>query len=157
MGFFLRWAVTLGWAAQIFSFSTGDFGAPFTALLLAQILGLLHVAVSSQTFQFLHHLMRKSAHMTEYALLSMLLYYSMNRSSDWSKRTGLWALLIAAVYSLSDEFHQMFVPGRGPSLFDSGIDTGGAFLGILIVYASSHLLRKKRKPVETRAEELIRN
>ncbi len=46
----------------------------------------------------------------------------------------LAAVLIAGLYSLTDEFHQTMVPGRGPSLRDCGIDTFGAALGILALY-----------------------
>jgi VanZ family protein len=41
---------------------------------------------------------------------------------------------VAGAYSLTDEFHQTFVPGRGPSLIDCGIDTTGAALGALVFY-----------------------
>jgi VanZ family protein len=43
-------------------------------------------------------------------------------------------VLLAGLYSLTDEFHQRFVPGRGPSIVDCGFDTIGAMLGMLIVY-----------------------
>jgi VanZ family protein len=142
--------VTLAWAAQIFNFSTATFGGVFTAWLLSQILHFLHVAVTPPTFSLLHHLMRKSAHLTEYALFGMLLYYSLGgiRVREWRWKTALWALLIAGGYSLTDEFHQMFVPGRGPSLFDSGIDTFGALIGTLLVYAASRWGGRRIAPRE---------
>lgn len=96
--------------------------------------------------------MRKGAHMTEYALFSMLLYYSLGGSSrrQWRNKPALWAVLIAAAYSLTDEFHQIFVPGRGPSIYDCGIDTIGACLGILIVYTVCRLSNKTSdKPTES--------
>lgn len=140
------WAVTAAWAGQIFFFSTQTFGGLFTAWLLAQILALLHLSVSTSTFLLLHHLLRKGAHVTEYALLSMLLYHSLTQKPglEWRKRPALMSLTIAAVYSLTDEFHQRFVPGRGPSLFDSGIDTLGACLGLLIICAATRFSSRKR-------------
>lgn len=98
--------------------------------------------------------MRKGAHVTEYALFSMLLYHSLNGSSEWRRRTALWTILITAGYSLSDEFHQMFVPGRGPSLLDSGIDTMGACLGILAVYWAGRLFVKRPGALETPVEAI---
>jgi VanZ family protein len=144
-GLILLWVVTVAWAAQIFDFSTATFGGVFTTWLLSQILHLLHVTVSFPTFRLLHHLMRKSAHITEYALFSMLLYCSLGRRSRaWKKKTAICTLVVSALYSLSDEFHQLFVPGRGPSIFDSGIDTLGACLGILIIFLSTRF--KKQRP-----------
>jgi VanZ family protein len=120
----------------------------FTTWLLAQILDLLHLSVSLPTFALLHHLMRKGAHVTEYALLCMLLYHSLVKRPrlEWRKWPAIWSVVIAGLYSLTDEFHQRFVPGRGPSLRDSGLDTLGACLGIVIVYAVYRLAARKRTP-----------
>ncbi len=48
-------------------------------------------------------------------------------------RTGGKALLIAALYSVTDEFHQRFVPGRSCQLSDMLLDSCGAAIGILLV------------------------
>ena len=89
-GLILLWVVTVAWAAQIYSFSTATFGGVFTTWLLSQILKLLHMTVTFPTFLLLHHLMRKGAHVTEYALFSMLLYYSLggSRRREWRKQAG---------------------------------------------------------------------
>jgi VanZ family protein len=154
----LVWAVTLAWAAQIFNFSTATYGGVFTSWLLSQILHLLHLTVSLPTFQLLHHLMRKAAHLTVYGILSMLLYFSLgiSRCREWRWKTALGALLLAGGYSLTDEFHQRFVPGRGPSLVDCGIDTTGAILGMIIVFVSCRLGNRRRGGVsEEKAEPAL--
>ena len=131
------WKLTsFAWAGLIFFFSTAGFGTGFTETLLGQVLALLHVSVAPATFEVLHLLMRKSAHVTEYAILGMLLYGSQRADHpfEWRPRRALACIAIAAAYSLTDEFHQSFVPGRTPSLVDCGIDTTGATLGILVYY-----------------------
>jgi len=131
------WKLTAAaWAALIFYLSTAGFGGSFTEWLLGQVFTFLHISVSPVTFELVHHLMRKSAHMTEYAIFGMLLYGSSRhkRPFDWHPRRALICVAIAAAYSLTDEFHQRFVPGRGPSLWDCGIDTIGATLGVLVFY-----------------------
>jgi VanZ family protein len=144
----LLWTVTAAWAAQIFAFSTATFGGVFTTWLLTQSLALFHLTVSHHTFILLHHLMRKSAHVTEYGLFSMLLYLSLVKQPqvEWRKWMALWSVAIAGIYSLTDEFHQRLVPGRGPSLRDCGIDTLGACLGMLLVYVAYRLSTRKRAP-----------
>jgi VanZ family protein len=156
-GLIVLWAVTVAWAAQIYDFSTATFGGVFTTWLLSRILHLLHLSVSIATFQVLHHLMRKAAHVTEYAVFSMLLYYSLggSRRREWRWSPAVWALVVAGVYSLTDEFHQLFVPGRGPSIFDSGIDTLGALLGILIVYVVCHFTDETPVVTEGKAEAAV--
>ena len=149
-------AVAIAWAGLIFYLSTGTFGGSLTASLLGQILGFLHVAVSPGTFDTLHHLMRKSAHLTEYAVFAMLLYGSAEdaRPFDWRARRALLSIVVAGVYSLTDEFHQRFVPGRGPSLVDCGIDTVGATLGVLLFYVRGWFTGEPNRGVAVSAANL---
>jgi len=133
------WSVTVAWAALIFFLSTETFSSSFTAWLLSQTLEFLRVPLSPTAFAELHFAVRKLAHLIEYALYSLLLYHSLrdDRQPFWRTRTAIWAIVIAGAYSLTDEFHQDFVPNRGASLMDCGIDTLGAVLGITILYAGN--------------------
>jgi VanZ family protein len=139
------WLTTLAWAATIFLLSTGTYGGSFTAWLLHQALNFLHISVSAGNFRLLHHVIRKLAHLSEYGIFCMLLYgsFSGGRDFSWRGRKALAALAIASLYSLSDEFHQLFVRGRGASFVDCGIDSAGAALGMLLVYARARFLPAK--------------
>lgn len=110
-------------------------------MLLAEVLRFLHIEVSPSTFDSLHFLVRKLAHLTEYAVLAFLLYRSLrgSRPRVWELRTAAWSVLVAGLYSLTDELHQRFVPGRGGSLVDCGIDTAGAILAMLGFCAASRM------------------
>jgi VanZ family protein len=147
----LWWVMTLAWAALIFFLSTRTFSPGFSEGLLCWMLHLLRLQVSSGTFHILHALLRKLAHLTEYAIFALLLY-----GVPYKKRQGLWqprraviCIAIATAYSLTDEFHQLFVPGRHASLNDCGLDTIGATLAMLVPY--SRLLKSKMSspPVPT--------
>jgi len=70
-------------------------------------------------------ILRKGAHMTEYALLAFLL---MRATADEAL-----AFFGTIVYAASDELHQAFVRGRHGSAIDAGIDAIGAFLGLAIL------------------------
>jgi VanZ family protein len=61
--------------------------------------------------------------------------------NPWRPRRVLGCFLIAFVYSLTDEYHQSFVPGRNASLADCGIDAIGAAMGILAYYVHHLRLR----------------
>ena len=93
----------------------------------------------------LHNFIRKLAHVTEYTMFALLLYGSLRGGRDlaWRARTGLLCFAITAGYSLTDEFHQWFVPGRGGSLVDCGIDTSGAGVGLLVLYVRHRLFPPK--------------
>ena len=114
-------------------------------VLLGEILRLLHLSVSAHTFNILHFLVRKSAHCTEYAIFSIFLYHCFlsSNQTEWRSKTAAWAVLVAGLYSLTDEFHQVFVPGRTASLIDSGIDTTVAILGTLVILLWAHLFQPK--------------
>ncbi len=135
--------MTVVWAAFIFYLSTAGFGASFSEWLLREILSLLRVTVPPATFDLLHLLLRKAAHITEYGILGLLVYASLleAREFEWRPRLALRSIVIAGAYSLTDELHQRFVPGRTASFVDCGIDTAGAALATLVVYGRDWLRR----------------
>jgi VanZ family protein len=137
----LWWALTLTWAALIFYLATRTFAPDFSQSMLAGILQFLHIRVSPGTFGFLHALLRKLAHVVEYAIFALLLYGRDGEEGIWRPRHAVVCILVAATYSLTDEFHQLFVPGRHASLLDCGLDTVGASMAMLVPYTRLFLLR----------------
>jgi len=135
----------MAWAALIFRLSTGTYGPSFSSGLVHEILVHLHMSLSQAGFAILHHLLRKLAHVFEYAVLAMLIYGSSSepRPFAWRARRALWCVLIAAAYFLTDEFHQRFVPGRTPALADCGIDSLGGAFGVFIFYGKHRLSYRK--------------
>jgi len=81
----------------------------------------------------LNYILHKSAHITEYAVLGILLFRAMHPrvTAGW-QRIAFLAALVSFLYALTDEFHQYFTPRRGPSFIDVGYDTVGALLGVLL-------------------------
>lgn len=92
---------------------------------------------------------RKLAHFCIYAVLGTLSFLTLvSYTSMPFVLRCLSSLLISAVYSLSDEYHQTFVNGRSGELRDVLIDSAGALTGILfcaIIYGLIIHIRKKRK------------
>ena len=83
--------------------------------------------ISLDTIQFL---IRKAAHMSEYAILAMLLYMFARESKIQS--SFIFALIFSMLYACTDEFHQLFVSGRSGQWQDVFIDTSGSFLGLCV-------------------------
>lgn len=146
----LWWVTTVAWAALIFYFSTRTFSPDFTHGVLAWTFDRLHIHVSLRTFNLLHALLRKLAHVTEYGIFALLLYGLPGKEGRglWVPRRAIFCILGAAAYSLTDEFHQLFVPGRHGSLLDCGLDTAGAALAMLVLYAQVHIsLQRPSEPL----------
>jgi hypothetical protein len=129
----------LGWAVVIIWLSTEGFGTRFSRTMEAGLLDLLHISISTSTFLMLHAISRKLAHMIEYGVFCFLLYRSFGNQNRiyWRSQVAFWSVLAAATYSLTDEFHQLFVPGRGASLMDCALDTMGAAIAMFLIYAYS--------------------
>ncbi len=73
----------------------------------------------------------KSAHATEYAVLGLLLARAL-AGPAWlsiSLPYVVGAIAIAAAYGVSDECHQLFVPGRDFDVRDMLADSVGASMG----------------------------
>ncbi len=87
-------------------------------------------------------------HGVSYAVLGALLMRALAGGTLQGMRTGLIlpAVLIAAVYGVSDEFHQSFIPGRMASVSDIAADTIGAVVGAGIAAAMGALVRARTRP-----------
>jgi len=126
------WLPVMIWMGLMFFGSTDFMSAQHTSRFLFPFLLWLNPHISSAALLEAHLLVRKAAHVTEYAILSGLLFRALR---PWL--SGFWpraaiAFLPAFVFAFFDEFHQSFVPSRTSSLGDVGIDCLGALVGIVI-------------------------
>ena len=85
--------------------------------------------------------LRKAAHFTEYLILALLFYKAMVASSVNVKKSFAATFVFCFLYAISDEVHQIFVPGRAFAIRDILIDTLGAALGLGII-AFNKVIRK---------------
>ena len=131
----MAWALCAGWMAFIFFMSAmpGDVSGAQSGTVV-RILLAVHDAslgpseMSAQAISVLETLVRKAAHMAEYAVLALLFCHALRVSG--ARRPACRALLVCLAYAATDEFHQSFVGGRGPSAVDVMIDTAGAALAL---------------------------
>jgi VanZ family protein len=85
----------------------------------------------------LNFLIRKATHLTVFGVLAFLLF----KSVEISRFSYLLAWILTALYAMSDEYHQSFMPGRTATYKDVLIDACGALIVLSVVY----LLRKRKK------------
>lgn len=77
-------------------------------------------------------LLRKFAHISEYAVLTFL-FFRADRLSVSPRRALASAVLFAFAFALTDEYHQTFVSGRSGNLVDVSIDSLGIFLSVFLI------------------------
>lgn len=77
-----------------------------------------------------NNILRKNAHFFAYLVLGALVANGLRSIGVIGYRAIVFALLICVLYAISDEVHQLFVPGRGGQVKDVIIDSAGAIVGI---------------------------
>lgn len=96
----------------------------------------------AQLVQEWQNIARKAAHFTIYAVLGALCSGALRQHNLPPRAQISLALVVAFLYAVSDEIHQMFVSGRGPLATDVLIDVGGAAVGITTLLLIYRLLGK---------------
>jgi len=139
------WLPLLIWVGVIFVGSTTVMSAEHTSRYFVPFLLWLKPGMSPAAIWQILVVARKCAHVTEYAILALLLWRALRSLPTLGTKTlkvfGA-ALLGCALFAASDEFHQTFVKSRTPSVRDVLLDIGGAVLGLLI---GASLVRRHRK------------
>ncbi|HEX6187818.1 MAG TPA: VanZ family protein [Pyrinomonadaceae bacterium] len=133
----VRYGPLIVWAVLIFIGSSNLMSASNTGGILRPVVLWAFPSASEATLIFLHFLVRKAAHFTEYAILALLAARAFRTSSGDFLRNHWFAvsLTFVALYALSDEFHQSLVSSRTGSIYDCLIDTAGGLVALLLVRA----------------------
>ena len=129
------WWPAIVWACVIFSMSTDTFSSEHTASVLEPVLRWLIPSLTDERFELIHHIIRKSAHFSEYFVFCLFLYRGVRAGRmGWRWTWGIAALSVAAGYSVLDEIHQAFVASRTASAYDSLLDSAGAFAAFAFLW-----------------------
>ena len=126
------WLPVALWLTLMFFGSTDLMSAEHTSRFLIPFLRWLDPNISWVTIAHVHLFLRKAAHVTEYAILTGLLFRALHGLIGGFWRRAAVAFVPAMIFAAVDEFHQTFVPSRTGSVYDVLVDYSGAFLGILI-------------------------
>ena len=139
------WWPALVWSSLIYCASTDALSSSHTSRFIVPALHWLFPSMSLDAIDFVHHLIRKAAHFVEYFIFFLLVYRGVRagrKGFHWSWALTAWA--VAAIYSLSDEFHQTFIPSRGASVRDSLLDSVAAFVALLAIFFVYRYYRRAR-------------
>lgn len=97
---------------------------------------LLHLNIDEEQLREIANaiegFVRKGAHMTEYAILAILIYIWLGRWRLSRRRMACTAAVLTILYACSDEVHQLFVAGRAGRISDVLVDSVGAVLGLAL-------------------------
>jgi VanZ family protein len=126
----LWWTLIIIWCAMIFYQSSRP--APKSDMQSLYIVTLINrmasTIIGKEVVIVTNHLVRKAAHFTEYLILGLLLFNGFV-SKRALARAFFLALAAGVCYAVSDEIHQLFVPGRTGKVTDVLIDGTGILFG----------------------------
>jgi VanZ family protein len=145
------WLWVLVWLLVIYGASSDSASSRRSSRIIGPIARWLYPSITDPQLENVVFVVRKSAHMTEYAILAILLWRAMRRGSPLigsglASRAALASWVLATAYAMTDEFHQTLVPNRTGQWEDVAIDSAGAALGILALWL---VLRRQKSDTIT--------
>ena len=151
--FLKYWLPVVLWMALIFSASGDKLSGQRSSRIIGPLVRWLVPDISDQALDTVVHYVRKTAHVTEYAILALLLWRALRTLQPspsllvgpgvpaeppsrlgWRWPVAAGALALAVLYAITDEFHQSFVPSREGQALDVLIDSFGAALGLFALW-----------------------
>jgi VanZ family protein len=137
------WLPAICIAMMISGFSTSVFSGEHTSRIIIPLLHWLCPFASQNTLELLHSVIRKAAHIAEFGLFSAAVFHGIRgECRGWQLEWAVMAFLIGAGYAGLDEWHQSFVPMREARIGDVLIDSTGALLAQLSIWAYLQLHRR---------------
>lgn len=139
----IAWVCVILLCAMIFLFSaqTGDSSSELSDGIVNELID------KDAEYEIVSFLVRKTAHFLEYAALSFIVTVALCLSFGEFKiyrKAVFMAFAFTVVYAISDEIHQLFIPGRAGRAFDVLIDSLGAAFGILICIVFVRIITKSK-------------
>ena len=135
--FLKYWLPPLVWMAAIFTGSSDAKSSQHSSRFVEPILHWLFPHMTQPHIEQIHYDFRKFCHLTEYAILALLLWRALSQSKNlpaWSWPRVQGTMLLVCLYASTDEFHQSFVPTRTSLISDVFIDTAGGAIGLLVFW-----------------------
>ncbi len=97
----------------------------------------------NEIYNHVQHIVRKTAHFSEYMILAVLMNLCMESWFGRHRYINPASLSCAVLYACTDEMHQMLTEGRSAVWSDVMIDSAGAVLGLMLLHAICRVKNKK--------------
>ncbi|MEK5104491.1 VanZ family protein [Cytobacillus sp. FSL M8-0252] len=139
----LYWLPSILWMAMIFILShqpgtqSSQLSGGITEVIAAW------VPFSIENLHTLETFIRKNAHFFAYFILGIFILFAIRQGNILTRQKLLISWILTTVYAASDEFHQLFIPGRSGEVRDVLIDSVGAATG-LILFSIVYYWRKSK-------------
>ena len=128
----ILWMILVFW----FSSQIGDDSQVTSGNTIRKIITFINNDIDKlkleEIVELLQPIVRKLAHFTLYTLGGILIFNLFNSFKLKNREKIGYSLLVGALYAITDEIHQLFVPGRSGMIKDVFIDTLGIITGVIV-------------------------
>lgn len=128
----ILWMIIVFW----FSSQIGDDSQVTSGNTIRKIITFINNDIDKlkleEIIETLQPFTRKLAHFTLYTLGGILIFNMFSSFKLKNKEKIYFSILSGAVYAITDEVHQLFVPGRSGMIKDVFIDTLGIITGVIV-------------------------
>jgi len=131
----IAWTAVFAWMLVIYNFSaqSAEKSSELSRGLSRHLYSFINRALPQQiTVQSFHLFLRSGAHFFIFFVLALLIINAFRVSGYSDNKVVLYTLITAVVCAFADEFHQLFVPGRGAQLKDVLIDSFGIISAVVL-------------------------
>lgn len=145
--FLKYWLPVLLWLALIFSASADPHSSERTSRFFEPFMHWLFPQMPLARIEGFHYAFRKCGHLTEFAILALLLWRAIHQPQKKQPRPWLWpeaglALALVFLYAASDELHQVFIPGRTGQISDVAVDVSGGATGLALLWRGRKFIKR---------------
>ena len=120
---------------------SGNISRKFTVQIIKIITGK-SLLINEPIVDNLQSIIRKLAHFSIYTIGGFLIMNYQYGTNKKEYRKILYSIIFGGSYAITDEIHQVFVPGRSGNIIDVGIDTLGVITGVLIYFVLRKIIKK---------------
>jgi VanZ family protein len=129
--FWRAWLAVALWTALVWTLSSDGFSASSTARVIGPIVRFFFPSISKERFELVHFVIRKGAHLTEYAVLALLTLRALRRGAPrLASHSALLALAFVVAVASADELRQSRSRVRTGSPVDVALDGSGGALAL---------------------------
>lgn len=138
----ISWLLVTSWMAIIFllSHQPSDASSKLSGGLTNWLISFWQAVPFHIDVAYVHFIVRKLAHLTAYFILGILMLRAAKRHFSKGLHVIWLSFILCVLYAMSDELHQLFIPGRSGEIRDVIIDSIGALLGISTYFVGSKLV-----------------
>lgn len=148
----------IAWMTLVFYFSNqiADDSSKLSGGITKAILNFFHILEGKTLEQqaIIETVVRKLAHFSIYTLGGILILLHVNLYKIKANKKVMITWLIGTTYAITDEIHQLFVPGRSGEIRDVCIDSLGIITGILIILIIKNVGARLRPCLKKEGNEI---